>query len=74
MTIFPNPTQVNFSIYLSREVNNAHLEIMNMIGEIFYSTMFSGQQLIIKQGFSPGIYFVKVTDGGKQTIDKLIVQ
>ncbi len=72
--IFPNPTLSTFTIKPISEIKNALVEIYNVLGEKVYSTEIIGKQQTINNKFPSGIFFVKVCDGEKQFVEKLIVQ
>jgi uncharacterized repeat protein (TIGR03803 family) len=74
MTIYPNPAENIFIINLKTEVRNARVEIFNILGEKVYSTAMTGKQQTINNKFHSGIYFVKVSEGDKNFIEKLILQ
>ncbi len=73
-TIYPNPTQNHFTIKLNSELQNARIEVYNLVGEIVYSAVLFRKEQNINETFPSGIYFVKVADGEKQFVEKLIVQ
>lgn len=73
--ISPNPALGNFTIQSIEEIKYARVEIHNMLGEKFYSQQLKNKQETIScKRFPAGIYFVKVTDGQKQSNQKLIIQ
>jgi hypothetical protein len=72
--IFPNPTANSFIIKLNSELKDARVEIYNVPGEKVYSTAINGKQQTINNKFPSGVYFVKVSNGEKQFVEKLIVQ
>ena len=74
LSLSPNPTEDFFTINLNSELRNAQAEIYNMLGDEVYSTAIISTQQTINEKFPLGIYIVKVTDGEKQFIQKLIVQ
>ena len=73
LIIYPNPAYNNFIVKINSEISNGALEIFNTYGKRIYSTIFN-EEKIIYENFPSGIYFVKVTDGEKQFVAKLIVQ
>lgn len=73
--IFPNPAHTTLTIRTSQQFQNVQLEIYNLIGEIIYSTTInSKQQTLSCEHFFKGIYFVKLIEGEKMRVQKLIVQ
>lgn len=79
ITIYPNPTTAQFSVfgdYLSGEVM---LDIKDGLGRIVHSQrlLSNGGKLshnIYPKGCAPGIYFVQISNGVVQVTTKLIIQ
>jgi hypothetical protein len=74
LSIYPNPTTNNFIIKLNSETKNTHLEIFNTLGEKVHSETINRQSTAINLKYPAGIYFVKVGDGEKVYVQKLIIQ
>jgi len=73
--ISPNPVKDNFTISVNAEIRNAQVEIYNVFGQKLYSAAINKQQETINmKQFSPGIYFVKMSDGEKMYVQKIIVE
>jgi hypothetical protein len=75
MQVFPNPSNGLFSI--KHENNQAlMIEIFNLIGEKIYSvTKDSNAATDIDISHAPkGVYFVKISDGENDHIEKIVVQ
>jgi hypothetical protein len=79
--ISPNPTTNNFTLknISSNETSLLHasatLSIINPIGEIVYTEkLFGKNEYVVDADFAKGIYFVRVSDGEKSVVRKLIVQ
>jgi hypothetical protein len=72
--VFPNPSNGSFSV--RRENSRSQtIEIFNVIGEKIYSAINNKATFNIDISPSPkGIYFVKISDGEKSTIEKIVVQ
>lgn len=71
LTIFPNPSNGNFTIDLGREYYNATVQIYNIFGQrISFSTFASAKTIEIEITGSAGIYFVEVgtADGLSKTL------
>ncbi|WP_300569699.1 S8/S53 family peptidase [Flavobacterium sp.] len=75
-TIFPNPAKDKITINLQQDNSvNAKVEIMNTIGQKVYSSSISlGNNDISIAGLSSGLYVVKITDGEKSSVKKIIKQ
>ncbi len=70
--IYPNPAHANFTIHLNADIKKAQVEIYNVLGEKIYSNVLNTKQELIKTTqFSPGLYFVQVSDGEKWYTKKI---
>jgi hypothetical protein len=74
--IYPNPTHNTFTISLNQwTVDNVQLTVFDISGRCVYEKQIRNfAQSEIRNNFSPGIYFVKVSDGERSTTQKLIIQ
>lgn len=72
-SIFPNPTENNFTIKINSEVTTVRLVIYDMLGKILYSSDHSSKEEVMNIGYPAGIYFVKAMKGESQFIEKLII-
>ena len=76
--LFPNPVKDILTIKVNVETKNAHIEICNVLGEIVYSeeikNLSGNFTKQIHLNTPNGIYFIKVNEGEKQCIRKIIVQ
>src|SRR6185436_13258586 len=75
--IYPNPVVNKFAISFSKAMNNASLEIFNVMGERVYSeyisdTSLNGKEIELK--IQSGIYFVRLGNNEKQYVRKIIVE
>ncbi len=76
ITIFPNPSNGNFTITFPDITNNGSIEIYSALGERIFSepvSLTSKKEINLKN-ISRGIYFVKVYDGEKYYCKKIIVE
>ena len=73
-SIFPNPTENNFTIKINSEVTNVHIDIYDLLGTKLYSAVLQNNEEIINNTYPSGIYFVKAVKGENQFVKKLIVQ
>lgn len=71
--LYPNPAQNHFTIKLSNDLKSAQLEIFNVLGEQMFSQPVINEQTI---GFSlqNGIYFVRVSNGEKSVVRKVVIE
>jgi hypothetical protein len=77
LDIFPNPSNGSFSIkHLFNKNSPQVIQVFNVLGEQIYSTTAKDKTINdIDISYSPkGIYFVKLLDGEKVYIDKILVQ
>jgi len=61
ISMYPNPTNGNFTIDLGREYTNVTVQIVNMLGQLISSEEYVSAKIIQKEiTGTAGIYFVKV--------------
>lgn len=70
--IFPNPTRNQFIISAAQMAAYAKVEIYDMLGEKIYSEPLSKKEILINA--PSGVYFVKVSDGQKEYVQKLVIE
>ncbi|MEO5569604.1 MAG: T9SS type A sorting domain-containing protein [Bacteroidia bacterium] len=76
VAITPNPSASNFTITFPNTINKGVIEIYNVLGKkIFVENVTNvSEKEIYLENMGAGIYFVKVRDGEKESVKKLIVQ
>ena len=78
LSIYPNPASGSVSLVTTSQVsNNAEINLISIDGTIVYSGRFeflSNRITLDLNGFSPGLYIVRIISGGKSYNKKLIVQ
>ncbi len=73
--IFPNPSNGVLSISTKDKVNTIKVEVFNMVGDKVYQVILKKNELKIDVSCLPkGIYFIKIDDGEKKSIKKIILQ
>ena len=76
--LYPNPSKGGrFNVMMPNVSNNAKLSIYNIIGQQVYTTALksdTSNQINPNKSLAPGTYIIKITDGGKTTSDKLIIE
>ncbi len=74
--ISPNPANDNFTITTNAVLINAHVQIFNFLGKNVFEINISNtlKTEINLQNISSGMYFVKVLNGEKYFVRKLIVK
>ncbi len=78
LDVYPNPSNGSFTITTNTPLSNPQIKIYNMMGAIVYSekikTTAANFSKQINLNAPAGIYFVKVSDQGKQYTKKLVVE
>jgi hypothetical protein len=72
ISIYPNPIHNSFTIVV--HFQNAQLEIYNILGEKIHQQILTSAHQQIQLNASPGIYFVRVTDGEKAMTQKVVIE
>jgi Secretion system C-terminal sorting domain len=72
-SILPNPNAGNFTLQLSE--NNSQIEITDVLGNIVFSSreINSGNINVSLENQAAGVYFIRVTNGTKTGIQRLIL-
>ncbi len=80
-TIFPNPATSTFTIKNISSSNKSLLQIFNPLGEIVYAetrgiaSLPAGKnEFVVQPNLTAGIYFVRVGDGERSVVRKLVIQ
>ncbi|TVR79456.1 MAG: T9SS C-terminal target domain-containing protein [Chitinophagaceae bacterium] len=79
ISVYPNPTSTNINIYMKYNgFKPLELSVTNVLGETVYQSgvSFSGENVktIPVEDYSPGVYFIKVSDGDSHRISRFIKQ
>ncbi len=74
--VFPNPASEMVTISLKNTSNQTSLMIYDVMGRLVKQNNFEGKKEISLsvQNFQAGIYYLKISEGIKQTTKKLIVK
>ncbi len=72
--LYPNPTTTTFTVQLPPDFSPATLQIFNALGALVYEQSITQASTLINLNKPAGIYFVKVDDGDKVLMGKLVVQ
>lgn len=72
--IYPNPTKSSITINLrTHSLENATIEIINLLGEVLTSKKANQQQVIMNlSNYANGIYFVRFTNDIESSIYKVV--
>jgi hypothetical protein len=74
--VFPNPGNGSFQVTLAEPVVNAQAELVNVLGESVDAFTFSGKTYNYSpaHALAPGVYMLRVTDGGVQYSRQVVVE
>jgi len=76
--LYPNPVNDGFTIVYNCSSNSARMDIINLDGRIVLSELFSAKSNIANtynvNNLQKGVYLVKIMDGEKLMIRKLVVK
>ncbi len=74
--LYPNPSTGGIiNLTFTDNTQESKVSIVNIMGQLLYSkNVEAGQTVHLNQSFTPGIYFVKVEQGGKSVVKKLIIK
>lgn len=75
ISIFPNPTNENFYIFITDKHQKITISILDITGKIIYENSFQLAQKIeiISKGFSDGLYFVQIKSADLFVVKKLVI-
>ncbi len=74
VTIYPNPAKDRINICFA-EVGEASVRLYDMTGRLVYSNSSNAPAFVIPmQGLSHGIYTLVTISGGKQQVDRVVVE
>lgn len=76
ISVSPNPISSSAVVSIHEDFNEVELKIYNSFGSIVRQEKIEGNSFLIKRnGLSPGIYFLKISDkNGRSAISKLVVE
>lgn len=74
--LYPNPSTGGIiNLTFTDNTQESKVSIINIMGQLLYSKKVeAGQAVNLNQSFTPGVYFVKVEQGGKSVVKKLIIK
>ena len=72
--VYPNPSNGQVTIKLADNINNCHVKIHNIIGELVYSEVIKEQLTIRNLSLKAGLYFLSVDNKGNNATLKIIVE
>jgi hypothetical protein len=73
--VFPNPASEIFTISKVADSGKTLVSIYDVMGRVVKQLDFKEKELQLSvENFQPGIYYLKISEGKKQTTKKLIVK
>ena len=74
--VFPNPASENVTISIKKTSENASIVMFDVMGRMVKQIAFGAKKEIQFSvgNLQPGIYYLKISEGKKQTTKKLIVK
>jgi hypothetical protein len=72
LPVYPNPAQDVLNVEC--KMQNSELKIYDAVGREVYAQKVNAELSVIHCPFSPGVYFVKVTDGEKVVTQKVVIE
>jgi uncharacterized repeat protein (TIGR03803 family) len=74
-SVYPNPNTGNFTVAFGQQLNNANINVKDVLGKTVYTTTISGDKHNVQFTQAKGIYFVNIqTEQGERTTLKLVVE
>jgi len=75
-TVFPNPATSHLNIQLNSNSNNLiTVELYTAMSQLVYSSKIETPSTSINiEALSKGVYFIKVSDGSRVALKKLVIQ
>lgn len=73
LTVYPNPSYGNLELSFKENISKGNINIFNSTGSLVYSDEFTGNQKSIPTKFSPGVYFLQVSNNEKTWSSKFLI-
>ncbi len=75
LTIYPNPTIINSTIYIESTKNSPkEVELYNIVGKKMLSVTLNSKELVLPYSVNAGIYIMKVREDNATETRKVIVK
>jgi len=79
LKVYPNPASGQFTVSITNaEASDLILELVNISGQVVYrnqvKSVYSYNEQIDASAFAKGVYYLKVNDGEKVKIEKVVIQ
>jgi hypothetical protein len=73
-SIYPNPAKTEVVIDLLNNYANAAISLKDILGQTLLSQSLTSAQVTLDlTPFTEGVYFIELTQAGKQTVKKLVI-
>lgn len=72
MTIYPNPMSDKLIIEVNGFTETIHFEILNSMGQVVFKGDFADKTIVQTANFAPGVYLVKLMNGERFMLKKII--
>ena len=71
--LYPNPSTGNVTLVIPGTFQNAKIAVVDLVGRIVWgSNVSSGQNILPLSFLQQGVYLLKVTDGNKEVVKKIV--
>jgi Secretion system C-terminal sorting domain/Domain of unknown function DUF11 len=72
--VYPNPTNGNLNIELSKDIKNGFIEIKNLVGQVLRREQIQNNLKVLNlDGLQDGLYYMNVIDNGKMESIKFVL-
>lgn len=74
LNIYPNPFSISTTIEFNKEIKNAEIRVVDLLGKEIQSFVFPGKQFQLEKGnMKPGMYLLYIIDSDKNFTSRKIV-
>jgi hypothetical protein len=71
-TLYPNPVADNLNIVLNEGTEKAAIQIIDVLGNVIYSTTIHSKEIINVNTYKAGVYFVRLTSNNQTYSARII--
>jgi hypothetical protein len=78
MSVYPNPSSGYVNVIMNSADQNIKVQVMNVLGNLVFERSYVSDEKIFQtridmQGEPAGIYFIRITDGQKEYVKKIVI-